>query len=347
MRRLALTIAIGATVSALNAAPSDLPTLIRVSDSKSLAPDPAVVAAIKAAAPYAGNLFPVRDRVEFDQQVLKVDVLTFQQGATLVLTAVDKPWIAVVAKELKYTGNPALASILVENSLVAPLDGQEWPRLAKPPRQRKGGRVGRRGTDGTNGQQGNSPESTPMTPHLYLVAGKVSVENGAPPPNYSGLTIENDGVDGGAGGNGQDGQAGGDGGDGQDGKRNFLRVSCSRNPGSGGPGGNGGVGGSGHDGGPGANGGNVSIGGSDQSIGVLDFAAFYLNRGDGGVPGIGAKNGIGGKGGARGARPGVCRGGSGGPSGKTPTDPTVSGTPGQAGNNGLVFHWPVDVNTLW
>lgn len=287
----------------------------------------------------ANEILSISGTQRIDDQVIYVDTLRFDDGATMQLLAGDRDAIFIVAKEVRLSGPRFKANIEFYDR--APVNGANGS--APPAAQAKLPRSGSNGADGVAGRAGDpgKPGATRKLPTIYIVVGKVRQSTGGE-ADFSDWRIFADGIDGGSGGRGGRGQ---DGQSGQDGRHGETRYGiCSKGPRSGG---NGGAGG---DFGPGGRGGNGGDGATVIFIvpgSTVDAIKDVRVRNRGGLPGQGGLNGQpgnGGSGGARGSRPGNCSGaspGADGPLGETP--PTLRAPGGTAeGARGRVFYHVVE-----
>ncbi len=308
---------------------------------------PEVLAAITAA-PCTTGVFQVdKPVVTFTGQVLKCDSLVFQPNGRLLLTANFHPWLAIVARDIKFAAPDIEAEIGIQPAFTPnPTPAQD---LALPPAAKgsKGGRaqVGGPGADGLPGKHGINGADAPPAPTLYIVAARVSVQPGAPAPDYIALTLYNPSRYPHEGQAGQEGQQGGKGGDG--GNSVWSGVRCEAAARSGGQGGAGGAGGNGGNGGKGGDGGNVHYVGSASAIDLLEYSKIFHDGKRGGEYGRAGANGAPGLGGARGSRKGDCKGGSTGPSGKPSAAVPLDGNLGEHGKKGETFGMVMNVNALF
>lgn len=309
---------------------------------------PSVISSIGAAALVA-DIFPVdKDVVVFTGQVLKVNTLVFRPKCKLLLVGNTLPWIAVVARTIKFAAPDEVAQIAI-----APDDTGTPPQFhailppAKPGRKGGRGENGTAGENGVDGLDGVIGIDGPDVPSLYLVTDSIRTQPDSAPPNFISLTIWNRGRFGSEGGVGQDGQDGGRGGDGGNGVWSSSRLQCITAARSGGPGGNGGAGGNGGPGGRGGNGGVVHFAGSAQAVDLFEFSDV---RNLPGAPGLGntpGANGAPGSGGDRGSRPGQCTGGSRGPNGIASPHAPQRGALGQVGLRGAIQAQILNVASLF
>lgn len=287
----------------------------------------------------ANEILSISGVQKIDDQVIYVDTLRFDDGATMQLLAGDRDAIYIVAREVRLSGPNFRARIEFRDRAVpAAEDGAPPPeRLAQLPRS------GGDGAPGSDGQPGNpgKPGLTRKLPTIYFVVGKVRQSTGGE-PDFSDWRILAGGLDGGVGGNGGKGQDGQSGQDGRHGKANM--GICSRGPRSGGNGGAGGAFGPGGIGGNGGNGGTVIFLVPEATVEAIKDVRV---RNLGGLPGLGGLNGApgeGGGGGSRGSRPGTCGGashGSGGPRGSEPSSLRAPNG-AQEGLRGRVYYHVID-----
>ncbi len=287
----------------------------------------------------ANEILSISGVQRIDDQVIYVDTLRFDDGATMQLLAGDRDAIYIVAREVRLSGPNFKARIEFRDRTVPNAEAGAAPpaRLAQLPRS------GSDGAHGTAGQAGDpgKPGLIRKLPTIYFVVGKVRQSTGGE-PDFSDWRILAGGIDGGTGGTGGRGQLGQSGQDGRDGKANM--GICSRGPRSGGNGGAGGAFGPGGIGGNGGNGGTVIFLVPETTVDAIKDVRV---RNLGGLPGIGGLNGApgeGGGGGSRGSRPGSCGGasnGSGGPLGAGPASLRAPGGTAE-GLRGRVYYHVID-----
>jgi hypothetical protein len=306
--------------------------------------DPAIVQAIKAA-PKTGDVYSVTEQKQiFSEQILKVDVLTFQQGTTLSLSNYDVPWVAVVAKKLRFTDPESTNSLTLETDW----EPVRFPTPSKPPAPPKGGKSGTgqdgpQGAAGIVGQNGQSGESAPKTPDIYFIVGEIQNQEELPIPKTFNFLFDVRGYNGGDGGNGGPGSDGGEGGDGGPGdyhppERYPLNPGCVASAGRGGPGGIGGTGGPGGEGGNGSDGATLHWVGPSHVLDALYYSRVYNQPGHAGHGGYSGTSGVTGPNGARGEHPGTCKGGDVPfPRPNTPESPHVRNVDGKSGQRGKIF----------
>lgn len=289
----------------------------------------------------ANEILSISGTQRVDDQVIYVDTLRFDDGATLQLLAGDRDAIYIVAREVRLSGPEFKARIeFADRDAGAGSDGAApSPALAQLPRS------GNNGANGASGRPGDpgKPGLIRKLPTVYIVAGKIRQSTGGV-PDFSDLRINADGIDGGTGGRGGRGQNGQPG---QDGRNGITGpFDCKSGPRSGGNGGNGGSFGSGGIGGDGGNGATVVFIVPPATVEAIKDVRV---RNRGGLPGTGGVNGdpgSGAGGGSRGSAPGHCSSGgahpgSGGAAGE------AAGTPrAQSGQNegqrGRVYYHVVD-----
>lgn len=316
--------------------------------SKRRAVPPEVLAAITAA-PCTTGVFQVdKPVVSFTGQVLKCDSLVFQPNGRLLLTANMYPWLAIVARSIKFAAPDieAEVGILPSDTALRPPPAQD-PALPPAARGTKGRpkQNGGRGADGLPGKHGINAADAPPAPTLYVVTDRVVVQPGAPDPDYISMTIYNLARTAAGGQAGQDGQRGGKGGDG--GNSVWSGVFCEEPARSGGPGGNGGAGGNGGNGGRGGDGGNVHFAGSASAVDLLEYAKVRQDGKPGGASGKAGANGAPGEGGDRGSRKGDCKGGSVGPSGSASSARPRDGKRGEPGVQGETWGMVMNASALF
>jgi hypothetical protein len=307
-------------------------------------------AAVRTAIQNEGNTAEIKsidegDTYIFREQILKVDTLVFGKGSRVLMAANNLPWLAIVARTIKFVSPTNMGEIGV--APLPPFDKPaERPALGRAAKGSKGRlkEVGGAGSDGVNGADGVPALPTPPSPELYILTGRVDTQNKA---DLLTLVIWSWGANGQNGGDGQHGQSGGEGGDGGNSKMHKNSANCKHDARSGGPGGKGGNGGNGANGGPAGDGGEVVIGSTTQAIQTLEYANFQTSAGAPGAGGKRGSNGGPGEGGARGEHRGTCKGGERGPTGATNTHVATDGLPGAAGHDGVVNAASFDINTLY
>lgn len=321
------------------------------------------------------NVFTVRGRERYDQDLLVCRTLKFEQAnvgphqGESKLVIVPKPGADGATRVLKIVANkidlkgawdqPSQSGVA---EITYDLDGDALKKLdpetpAKDvllpgaqgadgdPHFGLGGTtntcgypVGRDGGHGQQGGRGAKGEKGQNGPILEIWVHEVDGQE---------LTIDIRGQQGGKGGKGGKGGSGGKGEDGcpADLEDDWIGKSCKQGPGRGGDGGDGGNAGWGGDGGDGGNGGVVKI--FYTTLGGADFStwAFQLQGGKGGDHGDGGAPGSGRKGGSPGAAKVVCphaEAGQEGEDGLTVEqilkrkDGSPESSPGQDGEDGYV-----------
>lgn len=289
----------------------------------------------------ASEILSISGTQRIDDQVIFVDTLRFDDGATMQLLAADRDAIFIVAKELRLSGPGFKANIEFRDR--APRNGANGaappPALAQLPRSGSEGAAGSKGARGAAG----TPGLVRKLPTVYIVVGSIRQSTGGS-PDFNDLRILADGIDGGTGGIGGRGQNGQPGQDGRHGASGAF--DCQRGPRSGGNGGAGGDFGPGGIGGNGGNGANIVF---IVPQATVDAIKDVRVRNRGGLPGEGGRHGepgAGAGGGARGSAPGLCSAGgatngSAGPAGAWPATPrAASGS--LEGARGRVFYHVVD-----
>lgn len=305
--------------------------------------DPTIAAAIRAAPKY-GDVYSVsQSSQQFDGQILKVDVITFQPDTDLVITQAGVGWVAIVAKSIQFAEPEARNRIMYLPEWTPsryPIPDQP----AAPPQTAKSG-TGARGTLGTpgwGGAAGHGGDNAPITPVIYVIAEKIVNKFNSPVPQAFNLGFDVRGLPGGDGGNGGKGSTGGRGGDGGDGDYHSLDKypfdsGCKTSAGPGGLGGVGGPGGAGGAGGSGSNGATLYWVGPAKVLESLRYSRTYNTKGLGGQGGVSGASGKTGEFGARGSHPGTCSGGDfPGKAAETPVTPVVRAKRGEDGEKGLI-----------
>jgi hypothetical protein len=266
-------------------------------------------------------------------QILRVDELVFQPNSVLELQSLDKPWVAIVVRRLKFADPTAPSAIRRRPDIVAPT-GAAGARGSNG-RDAKG----RQGANGRNGQAGQRAApggdgGTAALPTVYLIAESVEAGRGTFASGVFAFSIEMPGIEGGAGGQGGSGGRGGRGSNGRDG--NSDAVSCRRSAGDGGDGGASGASGPGGNGGRGGDGAPIVLVSSAAGLDVLSYARLVTDGAPGGKGGLGGSATKGGEAGSRGGGRGLCSSGSPGAAGAK----GAVGRPGEdgaAGSRGRVF----------
>lgn len=306
-----------------------------------------VLAEIKAASLHGDVVSVTAQAYVFSGNVLKANTITFASGGYLLLDKLVGPWIAVVAKTIKFAAPEERAYVVQPTSTVFPVAGSPHPSLGQAGQGNHGGstKAGGAGGPGAPGTIGNLGLSGPPVPTLYLVAESILTQPGNVPPDFIDLYLDCRGIDGAAGGPGQNGQVGGVGGSG--GPADWNGVYCEGGAGDGGPGGSAGAGGTGGPGGNGSNGGAVFYAGSAAAINLLEFSKVNNLQGRRGAGGAAGNNGSPGAGGPRGERRGDCDGGVQGPIGSNSAASPQIGPDGQDGERGKIYTAVVDVNFLF
>lgn len=296
-------------------------------------------------APVEGNIYSVNDYAqEYSKQILKADTITFHENSNLVLSNINEPWVAIVAKNLQFT-EPDRPNKIIYRAAWTP---QVYQRPAQPatPGAPVKAPVGANGTDGTSGNggaTGSNGDTPPRTPDVYLIVGNIVNKLNKPVPQSLYLVFDMRGMNGGDAGPGGVGGNGGPGGDGGDGDyhspdRYPLSPGCVASAGRGGAGGIGGLGGTGGIGAPGANGAALYYAAPQNVLYSLSYAQVFNQPGVGGAGGLSGTSGVTGPDGARGAHPGTCRGGTFGPARRnTPATAVVRADKGKEGTRGAIF----------
>lgn len=343
------------TRSIKNAASKRLPVPTEVEEpSKTKAQQRAVPADVLAAitgSPLTAGVFQVdKPVVNFEGQVLKCESLVFQPNCKLLLLTNTFPWLAVVAKSIKFAAPDIEAQIGILPINHAPSATPPKDFTLPPAAQgTKGarGQVGGPGADGIAGKPGIDGVDALPAPTLYIAAAGVFVQSGAPVPDYISLTLHNLARYPSEGQSGQDGQQGGKGGSGGNGVWVASRLQCVTAARSGGPGGAGSAGGNGGNGGKGGDGGAVHYVGSASAVDLLEYSKVRNEGKLGGEYGRAGTNGAPGGGGDRGSRPGKCTGGSTGPVGQPSAATPLDGLPGSGGQRGAILSTVMNVNLLF
>lgn len=293
-----------------------------------------VVASIKAATTVK-TIYPVTGTEYFDGGVLKADEIVFSSGAKLVLRATNRPWIAVVAKKIKFADIAAWSRIERDMTVIsagAGNAGANGPPGANGPHDvNRAGGPGSPGADGGTGGTG----AVQSIPHLYIIAGEFTAPDSTPLPGYMRLSLVFPGIDGGNGGRGGNGGNGGRGGNGKEGATSLF--DCKEGGGPGGRGGDGGRGGGGGRGGDGSRGADITYVSLAQGIDLLSYAKVVNVGGEGGMGGSPGSAGAPGGGGNGGRQNGFCSAKPDGAGGSSPNPPTLGvGPRGADGSKGSV-----------
>lgn len=289
----------------------------------------------------ANEILSISGTQRIDDQVIYVDTLRFDDGATMQLLAGNRDAIFIVAREVRLSGPRFRANIEFYDRM--PANGADGAAPAAAPAQlpRSGGN-GAAGQSGAAGQPGASG-LTRKLPTVYIFVGNIRQSTGGP-ADFSDWRILADGIDGGTGGRGGRGQNGQAGQDGRHGEKDALGF-CRKGPGSGG---NGGAGGAFGPGGVGGNGGDGATVIFLAPATTVDAIKDVRVRNRGGLPGLGGLNGEpgqGGGGGSRGSRPGTCSGGSPGSAGPVGQAASTLRAPGGTaeGARGRVYYYTADL----
>ncbi len=311
---------------------------------------PAAVLAEISAAPLTAQIYPVdKDVVRYPGKILKVDTLVFRPNCKLLLMDDAQPWLAVVARTVKFAAPDEVGEIGVRpNDYGVPPKEHPWPvPAAKSGVKGVSGENGTPGADGVDGLRGVDGADGQDGPALYLFADSIQTQPGGGLPSFISLKIKSRGRYGSEGGTGQDGQDGGKGGDGGNGVWSNSSLSCTTAARSGGPGGAAGNAGDGGNGGRGGRGMLVHFAGSAQALDLFEYADVVNFAGQPGLAGRPGINGSPGAGGARGSHPGECTGGSRGPNGAPATKVPSEGHPGQPGDRGAIQKQVLSVAALF
>jgi hypothetical protein len=299
---------------------------------------PALNEVIKAvmAAPNQGKL-DVRGAIGLTESVLKLDTLTFDDQAVLVLENLDADFIAIAAKELLLDiKNPAYRAYVsrpigqMEFDIVNSLRGEDGgPAIHGPDGQGESNRQGLPGGHGVDGSNGTAGRTKLLPPVFFFIQKLSFGKLGAPSRQFLYLNFQ--GLPGGSGGTGGIGGNGGKGSNGKEGASGAF--DCKEGPGRGGDGGNAGRGGRGGNAGNGANGGSLYL--FAPSADLFDFSTANIEGGNPGGPGDGGDPGKIGRPGFGGSPNGWCKGGPRGTPGIHPTPATLgpgdSALPGRRG----------------
>ena len=132
-----------------------------------------VLAAVKSAAVH--DLFPVTGTESYAQPILKTRILQFDFGATLRLSRMDAPFLAICTRQILLRA-PDMRSIITRDLRPMLRRGlPAWPGRTAP----TGIQDGMHGQDGTPGSAG-APGQTASLPALYLFAEEISGQAGSP-----------------------------------------------------------------------------------------------------------------------------------------------------------------------
>ena len=297
--KLLAVLAIAAAAAITTSAQSQTATGAADNLGKALPPD--VLAAIQKATEVR-KLFPVNSGEKFSGQILKADEIVFAPGATLTLTALDAPYIAIIAKRWKFADATVLTKLIATGS-PAPSGADGGAGADTPAAQ---GETGRRGHDGAGGGAGllGADGQRRTLPHIYLIAGDFSTPKGEPLPGFLRMSLIAVGIDGGSGGKGGKGGKGGAGASGKVGATSA--VDCKEGPGPGGNGGTAGQGGQGGRGGDGSDGADITMIGTKAVNEIFSYVRIFNDAGYGGREGRAGSPGQGGARGSGAGRNGWC-----------------------------------------
>jgi hypothetical protein len=267
-----------------------------------------VADAIKAS-PNIRNVIPITGSESFGQQIIKADEIVFDAGSRLIFTNLKAPWIAIVAKRIKFR-DPLNYSFIerdmnVRNGATG-RTGNTGQRGADDY-----GETNRRGNDGhPGGTGGNGTVGERLQlPTIYIIAERlIDDRNQEIPAGLLNLAVLARGIDGGIGGSGGRGGDGGNAGNGKEGASGAF--DCKEGPGPGGNGGTAGMGGGGGDGASGGSGGTIIFVSLQRGADTFSYSRVNNQGGLGGVAGRGGAPGNPGNGGGGAGRNGWC-----GPSG--------------------------------
>lgn len=276
---------------------------------------PADVLAAVRTATAVRSIYPVSGQETFPDQILKADEIVFGPASALTLTALDKPWIAIIARRWKFAD--AAQWVRIARANVRASAGAEGPAGAKG--ADRPGERNRKGYDGDNGAPGGdgSAGATLPLPHIYIVGEQFTSPDGQPLPGSLHLSLGFQGIGGGTGGAGGRGGDGGHAGNGKEGAMGV--IDCRSGGGEGGNGGASGAGGRGGPGGTGGNGADITYISLPDGIEQLSYARVVNVEGVGGMGGRPGKAGTPGNGGKGGRRNGLCKPKADGSPGERPT----------------------------
>ncbi|WP_312994212.1 hypothetical protein [Achromobacter animicus] len=295
-----------------------------------------VIKAIKAA-PNLGKL-DVRGSMGLTEPLLKLNTLTFDDQAVLILENLDADFIAIAANELLLDiRNPAYRAYIsrpvgqLEIDIVSALRGGDGgPGANGQDGQGESNRQGLPGGHGLDGGNGLPGRTRPLPPVFFFIQKLSFGKLGKPSRQYLYLNFQ--GLPGGSGGTGGNGGNGGKGSNGKEGADSAF--DCREGPGRGGDGGNAGRGGKGGTGGTGGNGGSLYL--FAPSADLFDFSTANIEGGVPGRPGDGGDPGSNGRPGLGGPRNGWCGSGPRGNPGAFPTPATYGpGDSALAGRRGI------------
>jgi hypothetical protein len=273
------------------------------------------------------DLISVIGRMEFSQQVMRVENLVFHNNSELVFNNYDLPYVIIAVKNLKFNAPAVKSSVKFEGFNLNTLKGAKGTSGTGGAPGQGNGVKGGNGSNGDTGTKGG----TKHTPDLYLIVENINTDFGDIASfDWQVFTT---GIVGGQGGDGGNGGNGGNGSGGRNSRSNVFH--CTRGASNGGRGGNGGSGGKGGPGGNGGNAGNIYLVGNTIVTNRLTYVQYKLsggNSGQGGVPGTSGPGGAGG-GGGRGST--HCSGANRGSNGASPAT-LGSGETGTKGEDGEV-----------
>lgn len=319
------------------------PTKLPAKGARITASVPSEVEAAIKAAPKTGDIYSVtQDRQTFPGQILKVDVLVFQEGKALVMTNFSSTWVAIVAKKVQFVA-PEKNNAIATETPWNPLRYSPPPQPGAPGRQPKAAEClnGGAGVAGSSGVPGHVGDAAPRPPKIYLVAGAIVNKHDDPLPEAFNFIFDVRGYSGGEGANGGQGAAGGGGGDGGPSDWHDPGVypfdpGCKCGAGYGGPGSTGGRGAPGGMGGDASAGADMTWVATQAVLDSLYFSRVFNQGGFGGQGGVAGPSGQSGGGGARGEWEGLCKGGGAGRPPLTPVTPADRAPPGADKSRGQI-----------
>jgi hypothetical protein len=295
-----------------------------------------VADAIKAA-PNIRNVIPITGSESFGQQIIKADEIVFDARAHLVFTNLRAPWVAVVAKRLKF--RDPLQYSFVERDMNVKSGAAGRIGTAGTRGADDYGETNRRGNNGHPGGPGGTGGrgETLQLPTLYIIAEQLLDEkNQQIPAGILNLAVLVRGIDGGQGGQGGRGGDGGNAGNGKEGASGLF--DCREGPGPGGDGGTAGMGGKGGDAGTGGNGGTVIFVSLPQGADTFSYSRVNNQGGLAGLSGRGGSPGAPGRGGDGAPRNGWCGPSGPGSTGGYPSPVNLGdGSPATEGAKGEMY----------
>lgn len=295
-----------------------------------------ILDAIKAS-PNIRSVIPITGSESFGQQVIKADEIVFDSQARLILTNLNVPWVAIVARRFKFRDPTAYSFIERDMSIRSGEPGRPGPAGVRG--NDDYGETNRRGNNGHPGGAGGTGGQGEVLqlPTIYIIAEQLLDEtNTQIPAGLLNLAVIGRGIDGGPGGPGGRGGDGGNAGNGKEGATGPF--DCREGPGPGGNGGAAGMGGRGGDGGPGGDGATVIFVSLPRGADTFSYSRVNNQGGLGGIGGAGGPPGQPGRGGSGAPRNGWCGSSGPGSSGSYPSPASQGNGPsGPDGKKGEMY----------